>query len=218
VNKLRLYSYWRSSCSWRVRLALELKGLQYEIVPVHLIRAGGQQHAQEYSATNPLRQVPVLELAMDGHLVRVAQSLAIIELLEELYPEPALLPDNALQRARARQIAEMVNAGIQPVQNLFVLNELGRLFQGADKKAWSRGFIQRGLSAIEALARETAGRFLVGDQVTVADLCVVPQLYNARRFELGLDEFPTLLRAEAACAELSAFLRAHPTAQPDAEP
>jgi maleylpyruvate isomerase len=209
---MRLYSYWRSSASWRVRIALAWKGIAYECVPVHL--AKGQQNAAGYvGEVNPLSQVPVLEL--DGappH--RIAQSLAIIEYLEERFPDPPLLPTEPLLRARARQLAEMVNAGIQPFQNLPTLSYVKDL--RGDEKAWAQHFIGRGLRALERAARETAGTFLVGGQPTIADVCLVPQLYAARRFELGLDAYPTLLRAEAACAMMPAFAAAHADRQPDA--
>lgn len=214
--KLRLYGYWRSSCSWRVRIALAYKGLAYEHVAVHLLQAGGEQHRAEYTAKNPLAQVPLLEVETTDGARRVAQSLAIIELLEDLHPEPALLPREPFARARARQLAEMINAGIQPLQNLGVMKHVKSL--GADPHVWARHFIARGLVALEAEAAATAGRFLVGDAPTVADLCLVPQLYNARRNDVDVAPFPTLLRVEAACATLPAFEAAHADRQPDAPP
>ncbi|HEY8426948.1 MAG TPA: maleylacetoacetate isomerase [Sandaracinaceae bacterium] len=209
---MKLYGYWRSSATYRVRIALAYKGVPHEIVPVHLLEGGGQQHTEAYRAKNPMAQVPALELD-DGTVL--AQSMAILEYLEERYPEPPLLPKNPVQRARARQLAEIVNSGIQPLQNLDVTKRLEAA--GVDAKAWSVGVIRRGLAAYEAIAARTAGEFSVGDAPTIADCALVPQLYNARRF--GIDvaaEHPTLARIEARCAELEAFARAHPDRQPDA--
>lgn len=213
---MKLYGYWRSSCSWRVRIALEAKGLAWQYVPVHLLE--GQQHAREHAAKNPMEQVPVLEVEEGGRTHRLAQSLAIIEYLEERYPSPPLLPADPILRARARQLAEIVNSGIQPMQNLGLLQHLKEVAPAADRKAWPAHFIARGFAAMEAIARQTAGRCLVGDQVSVADACLVPQLYGARRFGVALDAYPTLIAVEGRLAELEAFRRAHADAQPDATP
>lgn len=212
--KLRLYSYWRSSCSWRVRIALAHKGLEHETVAVNLLHEGGAQNRADFTAKNPLAQVPLLEV--EGRARGVAQSLAIIELLEELHPEPPLLPRDPFERARARQLAEMINAGTQPLQNLGVMKHVKSL--GADPHAWARHWIARGLAALEAEAAGSTGRFLVGDLVSIADVCLIPQLYNARRNGVDVEALPTLLRVEAACAELPAFVAAHPDRQPDAVP
>jgi maleylpyruvate isomerase len=211
--KYTLYNYWRSSSSWRVRIALEWKGLPYTYVGVPLLE--GAQKRDDYAALNPMRQVPTLVVTDDaGAQHELAQSLAIIEYLEETHPAPPLLPRDPLARARVRQLAEIVNSGIQPHQNTGTLAGLARL--GGDGPAWARGFIAVGLSAMEAIARKTAGRFLVGDEVSIADLCLVPQLYGARRFGAPLDGCPTLLRIEEACAALEPFRRAHADVQPDA--
>lgn len=209
---MRLYGYWRSSASWRVRLALHLKGLAYETVPVHLLKGGGQQLGDEHKARNPMRQVPVLELG-DGTCL--TQSLAIIRYLDEVYPAPALLPSEPVARAQAWAMAEVVNAGIQPLQNLLVLGMIDEL--GGSRKDWGQFHIQRGFEALEAMASRHAGRYMVGDAVTVADLCLVPQMYNARRFGLELGDMPTLVRVDEALSALPAFQAAHPDAQPDAE-
>lgn len=209
---MKLYGYWRSSASWRVRIALELKGVGFEYVPVHLVRDGGEQHGAAHLARNPMRQVPVLELA-DGQ--QLSQSLAILEYLEEAYPQPALLPSDPLLRARVRQIAEMMNSGIQPLHNLAVLQHVQAT--GGDSKAWAAHWVGRGLQALEAVVSQTAGRFCVGDQPTFADACLIPQLYAARRFDADLSVAPTLLRVEEACGALEAFQRAHADAQPDAQ-
>ena len=212
---MKLYGYWRSSSAWRVRIALGLKGLSYENVPVHLVRAGGQQFTPEFVERNPLSQVPVLELEREGKLVRLTQSVAIIEYIDELWPEPRLLPEGALERARVRELVELVNSGIQPLQNRLVLERVAEL--GGDSRPFAREFIARGLLALEAHARSTAGSYLFGDSVTLADVYLVPQLYNARRFGVPLEPYPTLCRVEATAAQSEAFRAAHPDVQPDAE-
>jgi maleylpyruvate isomerase len=212
---MKLYGYWRSTSTWRVRIALGLKGLRYEYVPVHLGR--GEQWTDGFGAVNPRHEVPVLEVEEQGRLHHLAQSLAIIEYLEERHPAPPLLPREPLARARARQLAEMVNAGIQPLQNLIVMNHVRDELHG-DEKAWTRHWIARGLAALELAARETAGHFLVGDEVSYADVYLVPQLYAARRFDVALETCPTLTRVEATCSELPAFREAHASRQSDADP
>ena len=211
---LTLYGYWRSSSAWRVRIALAFKDVEYEHVPVHLVEGGGEQHAEGYRARNPMRQVPLLEVRDAGETRRIAQSVAIIEYLEAVYPEPRLIPEDAYLAAKARQMAEIVNAGIQPLQNLRVLQEVSAL--GGDKTKWAAAWIARGFDALEAEMRPLAGRYAVGDRVTIADLFVIPQIYNARRNDVDLTPYPTLLRVERACAELPMFAMAHPDRQPDA--
>lgn len=210
---MKLYNYWRSSASWRVRIALNVKGLSFSYAPVHIVDK--QQDTAEYKAMNPMAQVPTLEVTDGGRTFRIAQSLAIIEYLEETHPSPHLYPTDPFLRARARQLAEIVNAGIQPFQNLpalaYVRDQLG-----GDDKAFARSYNARGLEALEKLVPETAGVFCVGDQPTVADLCLIPQIYSARRFGVALEGFPTLLRIEEACSALPAFHNAHPDRQPDA--
>lgn len=210
---MKLYNYYRSSASWRVRIALGLKGIPYEYRAVHL--SNDEQYAAGYLAINPQSQVPVLELDDGPTPRRIAQSLAIIEYLEERFPEPALLPKEPWLRARARQLAEVVNAGIQPFQNTPTTGYVRDVLHG-DVSAWLRHFLARGLNALERSARETAGTFLVGGHPSIADVCLIPQLYSARRFEVPLGGYPTLLRAEAACNALPGFAAAHPDRQPDA--
>lgn len=212
---MKLYSYWRSSSSYRVRIALAIKGIDAEIVPVHLLRDGGQQHSADFFAINPLRQIPALEIDIAGRRHVITQSLAIIELIDELFPEPPLLPATPAGRAHARQLAEIVCAGIQPLQNLDVLTRLDAL--GVDRRSWGQDVIARGLAALEATAAPLAGTFLIGDEVSVADVVLIPQLYNARRFHIDVSELPLLARVEAACLALPAFVTAHPDNQPDAE-
>lgn len=215
-----LYGYWRSSCSWRVRIALHFKGLDgWRYEAIHLVEGGGQQHTEAHQGRNPMRQVPVLEVhgeSVQGPGVfHLSQSMAILEFLEERYPEPRLLPADPIARARSRALAEVVNAGIQPLQNLAVIQKL-RDELGLDAVAWCRDFIGRGLEAYEAQARQWGKGFSVGDQPTFADICLVPQLYNARRFGLPLQDYPTLLAIESHCQGLAPFQAAHPDEQPDA--
>jgi maleylpyruvate isomerase len=203
--RLRLHTYWRSSASWRVRIGLGLKGLPWEPVPVHLLNDGGQHRSDAHRARNPMEQVPTLTLS---------QSLAILEYLEERFPEHGapLLPVGAADRARARMFAEVVNAGIQPLQNLSVTQRLKAM--GADDAAWVSHFVHKGMAALEALAGD--GSFLVGDAPTIADCCLVPQLYSCRRFGVDVSAYPRLLAVEARCAALPAFVAARPEVQIDA--
>jgi maleylpyruvate isomerase len=209
---VKLYNYWRSSASWRVRIALAYKGIAYEYVPVNILPAVGEQRADSYRAINPMTQVPTLVLD-DGR--QLSQSMAILEYLEELAPKPSLLPADPYLRARARQLAELVNSGIQPFQNLPTL----KLFSdgGLDPKKVAADFIARGLAAMEASAQPHAGAFLVGDQPSFADVCLVPQLNAARRFELDVAQWPLLARVEEACLKLAAFQNAHADRQPDTQ-
>ncbi|MFP2929201.1 maleylacetoacetate isomerase [Pyxidicoccus sp. 3LG] len=218
MKNLRLYSYWRSSASWRVRIGLQLKGLKYEYLAVHLLQDGGQQNSAEYRAVNPMRTLPTLEwTGDDGTARRLSQSLPILEYLQALVPTPALLPADPYLQARSRMLAELVNSGMQPLQNLSVLQRIKSELK-ADDKAWAAYWNARGLEAFEAAVKPTAGRYCIGDEVSLADICLVPQLYGARRFGVDLTPYPTVLRIEAACNELPAFQAAHPDRQPDAAP
>jgi maleylacetoacetate isomerase/maleylpyruvate isomerase len=211
-----LYGYWRSSAAYRVRIALNLKGIEYEQAPVHLVRNGGEQHQPDYRALNPQRLVPTLAI---GETV-ITQSLAILEYLEETGPAPALLPDDAVGRARVRSLAQIVACDVHPLQNLRVLNYLtGQLgTSDSQRSAWARHWISEGLRALEErLSRSAAtGTYCHGETPGLADICLVPQLYNARRFACELDAFPTVRRIDEACRELTAFRAAAPEAQPDA--
>eukprot|EP01094_Clydonella_sp_ATCC50884_P019603 TRINITY_DN3877_c0_g1_i1.p1 TRINITY_DN3877_c0_g1~~TRINITY_DN3877_c0_g1_i1.p1 ORF type:complete len:230 (-),score=81.88 TRINITY_DN3877_c0_g1_i1:640-1284(-) len=212
TEKPVLYSYWRSSCSWRVRLALAIKGVEYEYRAVHLVKDGGEQKTDEYAAVNPQKLVP--SLAIDGLVL--TQSLAIIEYLEERFPDaPRLLPADAAGRARVRGLAEIVACDTQPVQNLRVL-----VYLGAERKMeWGKHWITEGFVALErALASSPhTGTYCHGESVTLADLCLVPQVYNANRFSVEMSAFPTIARIHAALVELEPFKAAHPSVQPDAQ-
>lgn len=213
---MKLYSYWRSSSAWRVRIALAWKDVPYQLVPVRIAPGDDEQHSPAFRSKNPLGEVPVLELDADpGQRPRlVGQSLAILELLEELHPRPPLLPADRWLRARARQLALIVVSGTQPLQNLATLHRIKAL--GADERAFATAAIARGLEALEREAAPQAGAFLVADEPSFADVCLVPQLYNARRYGVELAPYPTLLRIEARCQELPAFQAAEPERQPDA--
>ena len=203
--QLTLYDYWRSSASYRVRTALNLKGVAYERVPVNLL--DGEQKADAYRARNPQGFVPMLEA--DGHAI--TQSLAIIGWLEARFPEPRLLPADPGEAAHVRALALTVACDIHPLNNLRVLKHLAGLgIEQAARDEWYRHWVREGLDALEALAAPRAGAFLYGDAPTLADVCLVPQLYNARRFEVPLDGWPTLVRAESSANALDAFAAAHP--------
>jgi len=213
---VKLYGYWRSSATWRVRIALNFKDIPYEYIPVHLVRDGGEQLKDWYQTLNPSQQVPTLEVELDGSTRHLGQSMAILEFLEEFKAAPAMLPKDLYLRSRTRQLAEIVNSGIQPHQNLSVLNHLKAL--KVDSNAWSRKWISQGLVAFQTVVEETAGTFSVGDSPTWADACLIPQLYNARRFSIDLKPFERLVEIESVCAELECFKKAHADAQPDAQP
>jgi maleylacetoacetate isomerase len=215
VSRLRLYSYWRSSASHRVRIVLQLKGMDYEYVPVRLGAGGGEQYSAAYRALNPQSRVPALETA-DGVLT---QSMAIMEWLEETCPEPPLLPRAAGERARVRAMAQIMVADVQPLQNQSVTRYLQeRLHQDeAAVEAWRRAWVARGLAAFEEmLARDAPGDYCLGAHPTLADACLLPQCASARRFGIDTASFPRIARIEKACNASAAFQRAAPEQQPDA--
>ena len=214
---MKLHTYWRSSSAYRVRIALCFKGLPYDSTFVHLLRNGGEQHSAAFLAKNPLGQIPVLELEDGGKEAVLTQSVAIIEYLEERYPTPPLLPKDLLARARARELSQLIQSGIQPFQNTGTTAFLAELAPELDKQRWFERFIGRGLASLEARAGTLSGQFLVGDEVSIADVLLVPQLYAARRLDLPLSELPTLLAIEARCLALPGFAAAHPDRQPDRE-
>lgn len=212
--KLRLHSYWRSSCSWRVRIGLGLKGLAYEYQAVNLLAS--EQDRPAHRALSPLGHVPALELEEGGRTLVLVESMAILEYLDERFRDPPLLPSDPEGRARVRALAEHVNSAIQPLQNTSVRKFLEARQRGLDRDL-ARHYNQLGLAALEvALQDGKAGRFCHGDAPGLADCYLVPQLYAARRFEVDLAPYPTLLRIEEACSALPAFQAAHPTRQPDA--
>ena len=217
TDRLCLHSYWRSSAAYRVRIGLNLKGLAYEISPVHLLRDGGEQHSESYRATNPQQLVPVLQ---HGHRT-LRQSLAILEYLDEMWPEPMLLPATARERQRVRALAQLVACEIHPLNNLRVLQYFERDWgvPQAERDVWVKHWINDGFAAFEALLQDhpSTGTFCEGNVPTIADCCLVPQVYNASRFNIDLAPYPTIAAIDAACRELPAFVAAHPAQQPDAE-
>ena len=210
---MKLYSYWRSSCSWRVRIALELKNIPYSYEAIHLVKEGGIQHKASHSTRNPMSQVPSIVLE-DGTIIN--QSLAIITYLEHEYKSPNLLGVTPKKKARILELSEIINAGTQPLQNLAVLQHVHKEFQ-ADKLAWGKKFITLGLDAFHEELKNSTDVYSVGDQVTLADVCLIPQLYNARRFSCDTNRWPKLLEIESRCASITAFEKAHPDQQPDAQ-
>uniref|UniRef100_A0A4W5K6V5 Maleylacetoacetate isomerase n=1 Tax=Hucho hucho TaxID=62062 RepID=A0A4W5K6V5_9TELE len=206
LTKPILHGYFRSSCSWRVRIAFALKGIEFDHLPVNLIKDGGQQLTDQYKALNPMQQVPAVQI--DG--ITLSQSLAVIQYIEETRPGPRLLPADPKKRAQVRMISDLIASGIQPMQNLYVLQKIG-----AEKLQWGQHFIQRGFEALEPILKETASKYCVGDEISMADICLVPQVYNAERFKVDVDQFPTIKRLNQTLMKVDAFKLSHPSCQPD---
>ena len=206
-----LHEFHLSTASYRVRIGLNLKGVEYQSVPVSLVKGGGEQHSPEFRALNPQGTVPTYT----DHDISLSQSLAILEYLEERYPEPTFLPGDALMRARTRQFAQIIACDIHPLTNLRVLGYLRNAFKADtnQRSQWFRHWLLEGLDALELwlAAERRAFRYSVADEVSLSDICVVPQLFQARRFKLSLDDFPRLCAIEAACLELNAFNSAVPS-------
>ena len=216
-ESMKLYSYWRSSAAFRVRIALNLKGLPYEIVPVHLIEGGGVQHQPDYCKLNPQQMVPVL---VDGERV-IRQSMAIVEYLEEAYEGGRkLMPVNPRERARVRGLAQIVACDIHPLGNLRVLQYLEREFNTpqVERERWTQHWMSEGFVAFERLLADnpSTGLFCEGDEPTLADICLVPQVYNAQRWSVDMSGFPLIRRINAECLKVDAFMQARPENQPDA--
>ncbi len=211
---MKLYSYFRSSAAYRVRIALNLKELPYQMAFVHLTKDGGQQRKPEFVAINPQKRVPALELSSGEVLT---QSLAIIAYLDEVYPEPPFLPADALERAKVRAIAQVVACDIHPLNNLIALQYLKRTLKHEQPEidAWYHHWVIDGFNAIETMLNP--GPYACGNHVSLADICLVPQVYNARRLKVPLDNFPKIVAVEQACLKLPAFDKARPENQPDAE-
>lgn len=216
---MKLYSYFRSSASYRVRIALNLKGLPYEVIPIHLLRNGGEQLTPEYRQLNPDGLVPTLIEEQSSAVL--TQSLAIIEYLEETHPQIPLLPQDALDRAYVRGIAMSIACDIHPLNNLRVLRYLVRQLNVSedDKNAWYRHWCEQGLAALETmLAKDKrVGDFCYGNTPSLADCCLIPQIANAQRLNCDLSRMPTLNRINAACLAVDAFAQSAPSQQPDAE-
>ena len=208
MSEVQLFSYWRSSSSWRVRLALNFKGVAFEYKAVNLLQS--EQTSPEYAAVNPHLLVPAL--VIDG--VTLAESMAIMEYLEETRPQNPILPKEPKARALVRRITQMIVADIQPVQNLRVLKYLG----AERKMEWGLHFITEGFKAVEAVLKTTAGKYCVGDDITMADFVLIPQVFNARRFKVDLAAFPTIMRIHDAFEKLDFAVASHPDQQPDCNP
>jgi len=205
-NVVELYSYWRSSSAWRVRNVLQMKGIVYNYKAVNLLE--GAQASEQYAHVNPMKAVP--SITIDGHTF--AESVAIMEYLEETRPNPPLLPKDSYQRALTRQLVEMVVSDMQPIQNMKVLTKIGE-----EKKAeWAKYWIDKGFEALEQQLKKTSGKYSLGDEVTLADCVLVPQVYNAIRWQVDMSKFPTISRVNEELSKLEAFKAAHPDVQPDA--
>ena len=214
---MKLYTFFRSSASYRLRIALNLKGIQCEQAPIHLRRGGGEQLTAAYRAINPQALVPALE--DDGRIL--TQSLAIIEYLDETHPSPPLLPKDPADKAVVRSMALVIACEVHPIQNLRVLNYVKATYHQTDEQVnqWAQHWIDLGLDALQAMivAQPKRGRFCFGDTPTLADICLIPQLGNARRYGCDLAKYPTILAIEKTCNALPAFADAAPEKQPDAE-
>ena len=211
---MKLYSYFRSSAAYRVRIALNLKGLPAEIVPVHLVKNGGEQHSAEYCQLNASELVPTL---IDDTFA-LSQSLSILEYLDEKYPEPALLPKQLQQRALIRAFSQNIACDIHPLNNLRVLQYLQNVFalSEGEKSTWYKHWIELGMRSLEAQLTESNGQFCFGEQATFADCCLIPQVYNAKRFNIDVSTFPKIESIYQHCMTLDAFQQAAPEAQIDA--
>ena len=211
---MKLYTYFRSSAAYRVRIALNLKGLSSEMITIHLQKQGGLNKRPEYRAVNPQMRVPALQLDSGDVLI---QSLAIIEYLDEVHPKPPLLPRDPLERAKVRALAQMIACDIHPLNNTsplrYLKHQLGQ--DQAKIDAWYHHWILEGFEPLETMLRP--GPYAFGGEVTLADICLVPQVYNARRLKVPLDRFPKIVAVDAACAKLGPFEQARPENQPDAE-
>ena len=211
---VKLYTYFRSSAAYRVRIALNLKGLSSEMISIHLQKQGGLNKKPEYRAVNPQMRVPALQLDSGDVLI---QSLAIIEYLDEVHPKPPLLPRDPLERAKVRALAQMIACDIHPLNNTsplrYLKHQLGQ--DQAKIDAWYHHWILEGFEPLETMLRPAPYAF--GGEVTLADICLVPQVYNARRLKVPLDRFPKIVAVDAACAKLAGFEQARPENQPDVE-
>ncbi|XP_017074616.2 probable maleylacetoacetate isomerase 1 [Drosophila eugracilis] len=206
-----LYSYWPSSCSWRVRIALAIKKIEYEIKPTSLLKtASDHAYTEEYRAVNPMQKVPSLKI--DGHTL--CDSVAIMHYLDETRPQPSILPQDPVKRAKVREIVELIGSSIQPLQNSAVLNHVGK----DNSLEWAQHWINRGFQGLEKILSQSAGKFCVGDELTMADICLVPQVGNARRYKADLSPYPTIVRLDEELQKLDVFITTHPNRQPDCPP
>ncbi|XP_053201841.1 LOW QUALITY PROTEIN: maleylacetoacetate isomerase-like [Panonychus citri] len=214
MSKVKLFSYWRSSCSYRVRIALNLKAIPHEYVTINLVKDGGEQKKDHFLKINPFGFIPSLEVNGDNNQNQIFESLAIIDYLENINPEPSLYPKDLIDRANAIAITESINSGIQPLQNLFVLAEIENL--GGNKDQWAKQLITKKFKSLENIMTKTAGKYCIGDTITIADVFLVPQVYNAYRYGVDMSQYPTIERVNKLLEEHEAFKAAHPSVQPDA--
>lgn len=211
---MTLYSYYRSSCAYRVRIALNVKNIAYDLTPVHLLNNGGEQHSPEYKAINGSAQVPTLTV----NELTLGQSVAICEYLEEKYPTPPLLPKNIEDKALVRQMCEVINSGIQPLQNLSVTQQLTKLFtEGEEKrKEWIHIWVNKGFASLEQLIKQHGGEFCFKDEISLADCFLVPQVFSATRFGVEVEKFPEIMKRYNHLIKMDAITKASPDNQPDA--
>ncbi|MFP5518954.1 MAG: maleylacetoacetate isomerase [Bdellovibrionia bacterium] len=213
MAEVKLYNYFRSSTSYRVRIALNLKNISYQYIPIHLLQNGGEQHQLSYKTLNPMSEVPTIE--HQGFIL--GQSLPIMEYLDESFPGAKLLPADPRTRGLIRQFCENINAFMHPLGNLKVLQYLENKHQYSQeqKNAWVQHWTNKGLIALEESAQKHGGKFVFGDNITLADICLVPQLFTCQRFGLDTKQFSKLSKIESACLSLEPFIKAHPFRQPD---
>ena len=213
MSQLLLYSYFRSSTSYRVRIAMNLKALNYEYKAIHLLKNGGEQHSAEYRKLNPAGEVPTL--VHDGKVI--GQSFAIIEYLDDIFPQNPLFPKDAFLKAKVRQFCEGINCGIHPLSNLKTTQVLDQKFKLNEQQRleWNQHWIRIGLESLEKQIETTAGMYCFGDEITAADLFLIPQLFSANRFQVTIQDYPTLNRVNEKCLQIEAFQKAHPSLQPD---
>ncbi len=213
--EFKLYSYFRSSSSYRVRIALNHKQIPYEYIAVHLLDQGGHQNKEEYLKVNPKQEVPTLV----HNQIHISQSMAIIEYLDELKPNQKLFPDDLITKAQVRQICEIINSGIQPIQNLKILKKLIKDFGISEEQKikWIKDVISSGLNALELNLKKTSGEFCFGDQITAADLFLIPQVYNAERYEMDMKPYPIIRKINEHSMKIESFKKAHPDQQPDSQ-
>lgn len=214
MGKPILYSYFRSSCSYRVRIALNLKGIEYEYRPIHLVKDGGEQKSKDFQKLNPKEEVPFFE---DGEF-GLSQSMAIINYIDKKWENPPLFPKEIKANSVCIQLCEIINTGIQPIQNLKVMKEVVTRYnqEDSEKVKWGKFWIEEGFNALEKMLQRTSGIYSLGDEVTAADLFLVPQTYNANRFKLNMDDYPCIKKVNENCLKLEAFKQAEPSVQPDA--
>lgn len=210
---LKLYSYFRSSASYRVRIALHWKGLDFTYVPVHLVKDGGQQNQDEFRRVNPMGHVP----ALDHNGFLVAETVAIVDYLDRVFPQRPLFPSSPRDRALVLQMVEMINSGVQPLQNLKVNQFLEKEFKHdkSDVERWNKHWIEKGLTSLERFLEKTAGTHCLGGEITAADAFLIPQCFSSRRFGVMIEQFPVIARLEQQALKLEAFQKAHPEKQPD---